>query len=172
MEITSLHKQSIRIKGKQATFVMDPQVNGTKTVTDGILLLTTDEVLGTTVSGQRLVMSGPGDYELGGVKVSGTGYKGHLFYVLHVDGVEVFVTTASTLEKPLEGREYDVVICNANAPLNPSSITALSPKVVLLYGEQAQEALKALGKEGSATSKYQTTADKLPEEMEVVLLND
>ncbi len=171
MEIASLHKQSIRIKGKQATFVVDPQVSGSKTVTDGIILMENDEVLGTSISGQRLVIAGPGDYELGGVKIAGSGHKGKLLYGLNVDGVELLITTASTLEKPLEGREYDIVICNANATLNPSSITALSPKVVVVYGEQAQEALKVLGKEGtSATAKYQTTADKLPEELEVVLL--
>ena len=134
-----------------------------------MLLLKNSEVLGTTVSGQRVIVSGPGEYEVGGVKITGMNQNG-MMYVLHVDEVEVFVTSASALEKTLEGNEYEIIVINADTVLRESFITTLSPKVVIIYGLQASEAAKALGRDSIPVAKYVISADKLPEEMEVIVL--
>lgn len=39
MEFSTVHQESIRIKSKQAVFVIDPQEKGVKTITDAVLLL-------------------------------------------------------------------------------------------------------------------------------------
>ena len=60
---------------------------------------------------------------------------------------------------------------NADAEVSESAVTAMEPSIVVLYGEKAREGAKALGKDSaSASSKISVSEDKLPEEMDVMLL--
>jgi hypothetical protein len=47
----------------------------------------------------------------------------------------------------------------------------MEPNMVILYGEKAKEIAKTLGKESaSVSSKITLSEDKLPEEMDVMIL--
>ncbi len=168
MEISSLSQSSIKIKGKQAAIAIDPD---NKTVADFVIELLSSGTKLSLVEGQRLLISGPGEFEVGGIKVSGTGKQGALVYTIRVDNVDVCLSTPEGLKAAGEKlKEAQIVIVNANTSVDSSSITSLAPSVVVLYGEHAVEGVKALGKEPNKVSKYVTTLEKLPTELEVVVL--
>lgn len=171
MDVTLLEKNSLKIRGKHAGLVVNPVV---KTTADAVLLLgNAPEVNTSKVEGQRLVIEGAGEYEISGAKISAFGSKKDLAYEIALDGLDVFLANGETLKKSHDAkRECQVLILYSDSLSDESLITALSPSLVVLYGEKAQEAAKTLGKEslGPAEKKFSITADKLPEEMKVVVL--
>ncbi len=65
MEIALVSKSSLRIKGKSASFLVDPQSDA---AVNAFLLLNPDEEF---ISEQAVTVSGAGEYEIGGVKITG-----------------------------------------------------------------------------------------------------
>lgn len=171
MDVTLLEKNSLKIRGKQAGFAVNPTV---KTTADAVLLLgNPPEVNISKVEGQRLVIEGAGEYEVSGAKISAFGNKKDLAYEIALDGLDIFLANGETLKKSHDAkRECQVLILYSDSLSDESLITALSPSVVILYGEKAQEVAKTLGKEslGPSEKKFSVTSDKLPEEMKVVVL--
>lgn len=174
MEIALLSSNSVKIRGKHASLVVDPQV---KTSGDAVLLLSENSGLTPAkVEKHRLVIEGPGEYEIGGIKISSFGFGKDVAYHIRIDGLEVFVSYIGFLQRQDvvqkwqdKIKEYDVVVLNADSPINESLITTLSPKIAAFYGEKAEEA-KVISSDVQSSSKVQVSAGKLPEEMEVVLL--
>ncbi len=171
MEVSLLDLKSLRIKSKRATFIVDPFEKLPKTPADAVLVLS-DDYSTAKVSDFRVVIKSPGDYEVGGVKVSGISLDGSTVFDLNVDGVDVLLAKTSSITKvtdKIDGAE--VAIFNADTEINPAVVTALEPRVVVLYGEKAQESVKALGKDDAEkVQKFSAVEGKLPEEMQVILL--
>lgn len=173
MEIAKLDSSSIKIKGKNATFVVDPSSTLSKTEADGVLVLAKS---GSTnfpkLEGVRLVIQAAGEYEIGGVKITGIDAGDSIVYTGDMDGGKFAVGTAEGFEKVLSDLdETPILVLKVTQSLNNSVISTLSPKVCLIYGEGSNQALKVLGKEGSPKmSKYSLKSDKLPEEVEVISL--
>ena len=172
MEVALLEKTSLKIKSKSSNFVVDPFEKITKTAADAVIALTKDGLDFSKISDFRVIIKSPGEYEVGGIKVSGIDIDGNTVYDLKIDNVAVILAKSSSLSKVSEKlKEYDVVICQVDGEVNQGVITALEPRVVIFYGENAAEAAKSLGKESlAAMQKYSVTEDKLPEEMQVVVL--
>ncbi len=173
MEIALISKDVIKIRGKRASLVVDPINLGVKTAADAILLFH-DSTFPTfpKIEESRLTIYGAGDYEVSGIKISSIGSKDCVVYTVGMDLLSLLLTESKVLKK-LQGDlgESQVVVIRANEPLDASRVAALSPRVVILYGEHALEIAKSLGKEGIVpVSKYATTLEKLPEEMEIVVL--
>ena len=175
MEITQVAPGTIRIKGKQATLFVDPSplLKG-KTQAEALLLTTTaQEYDSAKIENLRLVVEGPGEYEISGVKITGIALGGGVAYVVRVDNVEVFCVRASNLEKNIDVTlAKPVFVVHADKTLSDvAGIADNNPAVVISYGEHAADIAKALGKEGiAAGAKFQTTQDKLPAELEVIIL--
>jgi CO dehydrogenase nickel-insertion accessory protein CooC1 len=94
-------------------------------------------------------------------------------FVLTSGSVATLIAKASSLEKISAEKigEYEILIIDADTDLNQGLVIAMEPKVVILYGEKAKEGAKKLGKEAAVTSsKIALAEDKLPEEMDVMLL--
>ena len=87
MEIVLLTQNSIRIKDKQASFVVDPQE---KVSADAYLLLKNPAHV-VKAEEETVIISGPGEYEIGGVKLSGIRAETNSVYSLNVGGVAVLV---------------------------------------------------------------------------------
>lgn len=169
MEIALLDKNSIRIKGKKTTIVVDPQ---TKTVGDCVLFLNDIDITNASlVEGQRLVVQGPGEYEIGGAKISVLKRGEELAYILTIDSILLCLAKANAMEKSQDAmQECSVAVFLADSLISESLIAAVSPKIAVLYGEKAAESTKAIGKDVAPVNKIQISADKLPEEMQVVVL--
>lgn len=168
MEIALLTKSGLRIKGKQATIAIDPI---DKTAYEAILLLsrTPEEV---TKQEDAIVVTGAGEYEVGGIKIGCMRADSDLVYSITVDGVEVLVGKLDVLEKMQHKlKEHQIVVVNCIAEGSASFITSLAENVVMFYGEKAKEISASFGKENvKEMAKYSSTKDKLPTEAETVLL--
>lgn len=171
MDITLLSNNSLKIKDKKATVVIDPQKETPKISADCVIL-TSKDAEPSRVTDSRVLIEGAGEYEVGGLKITGINFGDKTAYVLTSDRTEAFLAKASTVENTTEKiRDYPVAILNADSGLNQTVITALEPRLLILYGEKAKEGAKVLGKENvSIVSKYSFSEDKLSEEMEVVVL--
>lgn len=168
MEIALLPKSGIRIKGKRATFAIDPQ---DKSVYEAILLLnkSEDEV---TKTEEAVIISGHGEYEIGGIKMTATKVEGGIIYSMNVDGIDILLGNLSVLDKA-HGKlqEHNITIANCTESGNASFITGLVENVIIFYGEKSEEVATSFGKDNvKKINKYSSTKDKLPTEVETVLL--
>lgn len=172
MDIYLFGQDSLKIKSKKATLAVDPKTAIQKFDADAILLTGEDTDVN-RITNYRLVISGPGEYEVSGLKIGGLGADGSLMYSLISDNVNALVVRASALKKVSAEKigDYQIVVINADEDINESLVTAMEPNIVVVYGQKAVEAVKALGKGSAvASSKVSFAEDKLPEETEVLLL--
>lgn len=157
MDLTLLDKSAVKIRGKKTSLVIDPKDGTPKTPADAILLL--EKVGNTTrVEGFRLVVNDDGEYEVGGVKITGASSQNSgIFYGLNVDGTSVILAKTSTIEKLTDtASEAEVALLNVDSLLNEAIVASLEAKFIVLYGEKASEGLKALGKQDLTPSKKVT----------------
>ncbi len=166
MDVSILIDDTIRIRSKKATFVIDPKGSGKiKTQADAVIFLSdvSDFDL-SIVEGARVSIKGVGEYETSGVKISGFGGGADVFYIMQIDGMEVYLGKLDFLKKPNENiKECSVAIINIDNTFDASMLTALSPKVAILYG-------KGVPEKSAAVQKFQIAFEKLPPELEVVWL--
>ena len=170
MDITLVAPEAIKIKGKTISFLVEPRDTKGKLAADAVITFDKSFIETTHIDGTRVIIAGPGDYEVGGVKVLGVKSLVTSLYYVALDNVAVLVAKASALRSKEVIKDADVVILFADTPVDTSLLATLNPRVVLFYGPQSQENIKLLGKEATPTTKYTTTKDKLPSEMEAVVL--
>lgn len=167
-----MSKDCIRLKGKKVSFVIDPKKDTPKTTGDAILLTNNLDIDTSRVSDFRVIVKGQGEYEVSGSKVSSVATPKCIVYKLLIDNVIVILGRSVDFSK-LESNftACDIALINADSEFNESFITSLGPKVVVLYGENKLDGAKKLGTENvTPVAKFSIAKDKLPEKMEVVVL--
>lgn len=168
MEFINLPQDSLRIKGKNASYIVDPQEKGPF---NAALLLNKsfDEV---DVPEDVVVVSGPGDYEVGGIKMAVTRSEAGLLYSMKIDGVDVVLGKINIFDKMQNKlKEHNVVVVLCNEVANAAFLTSLASNVVIFYGEKAKEVAQMFGRENMQhVTKYATTREKLPQELETIVL--
>lgn len=172
MDIQLLGKDSLKIKSKKTTVAVDPRESVSKFDADAVLIID-KESDATRVNNSRITINGAGEYEVAGLKITGITTDGDLMYVLNSENVDTVVARASSFNKFSTDKigEYKIAVINVDAELNQSLVTAMEPRLVVLYGDRAKEGARALGKESaSVSSKISVAEEKLPEEMDVMLL--
>jgi hypothetical protein len=171
MDIQIFGPDSLKIKARKTTLAVNPKSSIQKFDADAVIVVDKDCDVN-RINNFRVVIEAAGEYEVSGLKISGVKTETDLMFVLTSGNVATLVVKASSLEKASAEKigEYEILIINADADLNQSLITAMEPKAVVLYGEKAKEGAKALGKEAATSSKITLSEDKLPEEMNVLLL--
>lgn len=174
MDVMILSGNALRIKGKNASFVVNPTKETNKTEADFILALNQDSSFSDAkIEGSRITIKGPGEFEVGGIKVSAIKVSEELVASVDVDSVKVLVGSGESIEKIQEKMEgSDILVVNSNNKFNYSILATLEPKVLVVYGDLKDEVSKSLGKESAEkTNKFSTTRDKLPAELAYVLLS-
>lgn len=173
MDVTLLAKGTLKLRSKGATLVVDPTVSDRAKAEDAdvVLLMQRGGVPEMLPPSARLVVAGSGEYEIAGVKITATKKGEYLVYAIRVDSTEMLLARSESLKAVEEGnmKEFPVVVLRVDETVNASLLTALSPRVVILYGRAAEGAASALGG-GSASSKVNVTTQRLPQEREVVVL--
>lgn len=147
MEITTLGiPGSFRIKGKKATLLLKP---------DALLFEERPDVK----------IAGPGEYEVLGVTIAGKRVNGEICYRLTVDGVRLFYI--KKLPKSLEEVEHFLPIEVLLLGEYTHDVAELEPNIIVPFTD---EIAKGLEKEAERSKKLTVSADKLPEDVKVVLL--
>ncbi len=167
MEIALLNKSALRLKGKSTTFIVNPidsaGANAAFLLDDSI-----EEVL----SDETVVLQGPGDYEVGGVKIVGSRGESGFVYSMNMDGMDIIVgklATLSAMQHKL--KEHNIVIALCSDQLDSAFLTSLTTNVVIFYGEKAAESAQGFAKENvKQMNKYSVAIGKLPTEVETILL--
>jgi hypothetical protein len=168
MDIVLLPKQSLRIKGKNTSFVIDPVEKGVFSA--ALALNRTIEEM--NIGPDTVAIDSPGEYEIGGVKMNVLRNDKYLVYNPVVDGIEMLVGKISSFEKMQSKlKEQNIVVIYADAAIDASFIISLASNVVIFYGEHARQLAASSGKDNlTNTSKYSVVYDKLPQEVEAVVL--
>lgn len=170
MDVTLLSPGSIKVKGKVASFIVEPRDTKGKLAADAVITFDSTPIDISAIDGARVTLAGPGDYEVGGVKLVGVKGPSSSMYYINLDNMSVMVGKVSAFKGKDTLRDADVAIFFADELVDASLLATLDPRVTAFYGEKAEENIKALGKESTPVSKYTITRDKLPAEMEAVLL--
>ena len=168
MEIALLPKTGIRIKGKTASILIDPH---DKTEANAALVFA-ESAKDIDASGADVIIDGPGEYETGGIKITGTRSETGIIYSMNVDSVTVLLGHIASLEKMQQKlKESNILVVYCDNISDPAFLTSLVSSVIMFYGEKAGDVGKTFGGEGvTHVSKYSTTIDKLPAEVETIVL--
>lgn len=175
MEVAIVGKNSLKIRSKTAGFAVSPTSDISKIEADVVLSLNEnlDSINTSKVADFRLIISGPGEYEISGVKISSNKKDSGIVYKVNLDKMDVVLGKASTIAKLLDDVDgSQVAIIEADELPTDKAITTLQANLVIFYGEKAQESAKMF-KEGTeivTVGKFSMTSEKLPEEMQVVVL--
>lgn len=168
MEISLLANNSVKIKGKHAALLIDPQE---KTVYNAGILFSKkrNEV---KVIIDAVLLDGPGEYEVGGIKIKGTGNRPDVSYSIIIDGIEILLGKLEILEKMQHKlQDHNIVLVYCANVLSSSFLTSLASNAVIFYGEKAGEVSQVFGKEKTnRMQKFTATLDKLPAELDTILL--
>src|SRR5664279_1566955 len=109
MEIALVQKTALRIKGKQASFVVNPV--DTASANAALIL---DETIPEINTEETVILRGPGDYEIGGVKITGIRGEKGVVYSLTVDGIAIVVgkiDTLSAMQQKLKDHNIVLALC-------------------------------------------------------------
>lgn len=174
MEIAIVTPNCIKVKGKRASLVIDPSSSlKAKIPADGVVLFNNKDIDATKIEGSRIVIKGPGEYEISGIKVTGLQSGEDLVYTITVDGVQIVLAKSQTVEKIKEkvsGSHISLLLVTDT--IDQSLLATLEPRIAVLYGETVAEKTAGIDSEiVTKAVKVTTTADKLPEKMEVVILS-
>jgi len=172
VDISIVGENSLKIKGKKTTFIVDPTKDMPKMPADAVILLNggNKNIDESRVTDSRITIAGPGSYEVGGIKISGLKTPKGIVYRFLVDDI-TSILGASTDTKA-EGYDVcQVAIVDTTNDFSESYVTALEPKVTVLYGINKAESAKKLGAEiVTMVPKVTVSGDKLPEKMEIAVL--
>ena len=173
MDIAILSGDAIRVKSKVASIIINPTKETNKTEVSGVVRLNNNQNFSAAkMEGSRIIIKGPGEYEVGGIKVKTRGEKDNMVAMINVEMVKILVGSGEEMEKLVEKIEnVDILVVSADVKFNYSSLTGFDAKVILVHGELTGELSKALGKtEAEKVHKYSVTVAKLPSEPQYFVL--
>lgn len=158
MEISKIGESSIKIKGKNASIVIDP----TSKVDAQIVIVTKpeDTLALDKVEGVRLVISGPGEYEAGGVSVTGKKVSGGMTYQIQESNKIIFSTAASVSGIP-DDEEFDCLIVEVTGAFKEDTLSSINRKCTVLFGDLALVDLKSENHEQAAKISLKKSAEVL-----------
>jgi len=179
MDVAILGINALKIRSRNASFVVDPVKTISKVGADAILLLNNNTDTDTSrVLDQRIIICGLGEYEVGTVKISGITVSppdrqagNGVVYSLLLDSIQVVLGKVSDISRLYDNTpSCQIAILKVDDDLK-SIAAKLEPKIIVLYGDKKIEGAKTLGKQGiQPVQKFTITRDKLPDEMQVVVL--
>lgn len=171
MEISYLGQSSFRLKGKNAVVVTDPYAFTKRVAADVVTV--SGEATVSKIDGTPYVIHGAGEYEVRGIGVIGFSTGNNTMYRIEIDGVSVvhlgnLARSLTTTEiDELDGVDILLIATGAHAV---TMVNEIEPSIVIPIGDTAAF-LKEIGKEGIiAQPKLTVSKDKLPEQLEVVVL--
>lgn len=168
VEISKLDPHGAKLKGKTAAFAINP--NGKSNDFNGLLFFA-DSALD-PIEDDVVVITRPGEFEIGGAKIKADRFDDTCVFSLRIDGVSILVSPLSLLEKH-HGKlqEHDLVLVDVDKSVDPSFVSSLGTNGVIYFGEFVGEFSKSfLKNENQQLPKFVTTREKLPQEMVTVTL--
>ena len=106
MEIKFLDKKTVFIKGKKEGVLINPSVDNLEKIAARVVLYTNENLGKSDLEGEKVLVNGPGEYEVNGVEVTGINAEGgNAVYKIGIDGFRIVATgelTEALSEKRVE----------------------------------------------------------------------
>src|SRR3989344_8302726 len=117
MDIALLDQKAIKVKGKSSAIVIDPNTSTLKVEANAIIMLEDSaDFSDKKIEGSRITVKGPGEYEIGGAKISGIKIGEKLVVRIDIDGVKVLVGSGASIEKISDKIDAsEVIIINSDS---------------------------------------------------------
>ena len=187
MKIRQISETAVWLLAKDEKVLIDPskEVMGDKKYESRIVLFSKDDLNFLGLDSKRVVIAGPGEYEVGGIDISGYDNNGDgVAYLLNIEGVAVAVvsTGKEKMSEKMIGRiknvDVMVIISKGEAEVETKSLLSTAKKWgvnYLLPVGMKEEELKILldemdREDGKKEKELTVDKDNLPDGMEVVLL--
>lgn len=179
MEIKYFSQGKIYLKGKKESVWINPDKDNldNKNYEARIIIFTekTRNFVKLGSEEKRVVIAGPGEYEIGGIEISGI----NSMYVLNVDGIKVVIMGKNEGEinekKKEKLEEADVLMISLEANSGEIAKKSAANYVIPIDYEDRNEELKefldSFDRENlESIESLKVEKENLPEAMEVVLL--
>lgn len=189
MEIKYLGKKSFLIKGKKEQALVNPDERMATKDRPRIVIKNETKIEVDGEEGERVVVMGPGEYEIGGIEINGfSAGVGETFYAVTVDGVTVGIL--GKLAEALSDKRVDkisgvdilVADIGEDSKIGPKAILALAKKwganyvVPVGYNSDNGDLKKFMDEsdtEGQEPLEFlKVDKDNLPEGTEVIILKE
>lgn len=187
MEIRFLGNQSIYVKGKKESVIVNPETDKVFTKYDSrIVAFNKKELDFMTLSNEKVILRGAGEYEVGGIEIQAiSAGNGDVVYVFTVEGVRVGVV--GKLNEALSDKKQDkitdldvLLISVDNDKISCKNMVALAKKwganylIPVGYTEKDANFVKFLDEVDSEgqeeVESIKMEKENLPDGMEVVVL--
>ena len=91
MEIKVLENQSIFLKGKKESILINPSEKKREDskYSSRIFLFTAEKYDGMGFNSDKILIRAPGEYEVGGVEINGYPVGENTIYIIHIDGIKI-----------------------------------------------------------------------------------
>lgn len=146
MEIQKISTSCIKIKGKNASVVVDPSGK-----TDAEIIISTqplDSLSIDKVEGHRLIISGPGEYEAGGISVTGKQQKSGFMYQI-IESVKIMLVSSDNISAVADDEEFDALIVKVVSGFKDDLLGPITRKCTVLYGDLNLAVVKTEGVENA-----------------------
>lgn len=132
MELTSPIANSLKINSKKGYILVDPDASEDAK----IVILSDDSSSDIQQTPENLVIYGPGDFEASGILIKGTRNENETMYSIDTGEGRALVVSSTSLSKLADEDDYDVVVVKAVGPVDDAALSALSSKLVVVYGNE------------------------------------
>ena len=132
MEITRLTDTSVKIKTKTASLVIDPNM---KAEAEVILTVVPGEVNESVITNNRIVIDGPGDYEIMDVAIQGVKYGDFLGYKIDDGIARLLIAPSTAIDKVKDEEGISALLIKAVEAFDIEKVTSFSPSVCLVFGD-------------------------------------
>ncbi|MDO8269830.1 MAG: hypothetical protein Q7T54_04140 [Candidatus Levybacteria bacterium] len=141
MELTSPSVGTLKINCKKGYILIDPDSSE-----DAKVVILNDHVTQDIVQTENnLVIYGPGDFEASGILIKGVRPESETMYSIDTGEGRILIVCSTSVAKLSDEDEFDVVAVKAVGPVEESALSALTSKLVVVYGDEGNipESLKA-----------------------------
>lgn len=168
MEILSFDASGIKLKSKKKTILINP----TSFTGEDVSIVFDSKKSSYKSDKDGLIVASTGEYEFGGLKISGTKLDGTLVFNIKTEGVEILLGKLSNL-KQVQSKLQDIsVVCvYVDEDIDPGFISSIASSVLVLFGEKAGEVVsKYHAQTFKKVNKLLLAKDKLPQVVESYLI--
>ena len=129
MEVIYLSNSSVKVKTKQAVFIVNPD-----TKVDGDVVLLTTGVR--NEFGDKLVIYAPGEYEISGVSIKGERLGEGIVYELLEEQQKILLGPIKSITDVKDQEGYAASVVYADSKFDENALASLSSEIVVVYGPE------------------------------------
>lgn len=142
MELTSPILNTLRINSKKGAILIDPDSSEDAK----IIILSDGSTQNINQNDDNLVIYGPGDFEASGILIKGTRAENETMYSIDTGDGRILAVNSNSISKLADEDDYDIVAVKALGLVDEAALSAISSKLVVVYGSSEFIPESLLGK--------------------------